>query len=464
MLAAEPDSFPRAIESILPNDEVCRKNLVESYLQHRGITPSKISFTANPWDNLSLSDRIAQATEALGTGKRLLLLIYERECGDTGTFRYFGYNVYQRLIESDCWHGTILFIDELENALEIIERSSAISLIRCRIRPELVRLAELAKQRDIPIAYTMDDDALGTSKAAHIIDLMANNPDDPFERAFWTGVTHRFQLAADLTDAFFAPSAYYARILEDEQRKPAFVTHSSLNDEQIAVLRAIQSTAKAKHDDSAFIVGYFSGTSSHQSDFALVRDAIIQFLSEHDDARLLLCGKLLIDQQLYTLYQHGQIILLPLVDYATLQYVQSSVDVSLAPLVVNAFTNCKSGLKVFEAGAVGVPSCASPAFAYQEAIKHGETGFICGTNQEWLEALNTLYRDRNLTERMGKAAKSRSLNMYYGNAIREEIEHACNQLQACKCEPIPNHVYNELEGKAELDWDNPFISNPAFAD
>jgi len=43
---------------------------------------------------------------------------------------------------------------------------------------------------------------------------------------------------------------------------------------------------------------------------------------------------------------------------------------------VNEFTNAKSALKVFEAGAFGVPAIASPTVEYEEAIEDGLSGSL----------------------------------------------------------------------------------------
>jgi len=88
----------------------------------------------------------------------------------------------------------------------------------------------------------------------------------------------------------------------------------------------------------------------------------LRLCNAHEDARLLLVGRLGLTEDVFRLYLAGRVVLLPAVDYVTLQVIQSSADVVLAPLVEDAFTNCKSALKVFEAGVVGTVSIASPTF------------------------------------------------------------------------------------------------------
>ncbi|MBX9033645.1 glycosyltransferase [Gordonibacter massiliensis (ex Traore et al. 2017)] len=459
----QPHGAFRTIENIIPANQQQKDAWVNSYLQERGFAPSNIAFDPEPWNSSPLSERIASMQRALRQGERNLILVYERACGDSATFRYFGYNVAQHLNRSSTWNGIYLFVDELADAADIIASANAIALIRCRIRPELLTLAETAKQHMVPLAYIMDDNALGASTAPHIVKLMANNPADSFEQDFWRGATARFHLASLLADCFFAPVSYFAKILESQERKPAYVVHASLNDEQIAIAQAISKSATPKTRKKHFDIGYFSGTSSHQDDFALVHDALIEFLLENNEARLVLGGQLTLSDELHSLMKQEKVVVLPRVDYVTLQYLQAAVDVVLAPLLEDEFTNCKSALKVFEAGVVGTPACASPTVAYLEAVETNVTGMICRNRSEWLAAFRTLYDNRDATNEMGNAARELALSRYYGDAMRFEIENACEALAAAKLSPIPSEVLTALAGKSIEDWDNPFEANPAFA-
>lgn len=453
---------PRTIESLLPEDQRQKDAQVEAYLLERGLTASEISFDPEPWNSISFAQRLEAAQHAHRIGKKNLILVYERACGDSATFRYFGYNIAQRLEHSESWHGTYLFVDELAEAADLVAFATAIVLIRCRIRPELIALAEAAKQRALSLAYLMDDNALGVSTAPHIIQLMATDPTSKFEQSFWKGATTRFHLASQLADCFFAPISYYAGILEQREGKPAYVIHSSLNDEQVLVAQTIVESMAIKARKEHFDIGYFSGTSSHQNDFALVHDALVEFLSTHDEARLVLGGQLTLSDELYSLFKQGKVIVVPHVDYVTLQYLQAAVDLVLAPLLEDEFTNCKSALKVFEAGVVGTPACASPTFAYGEAIESGVSGMVCRAEDEWYAAFDTLYRNRDEARKMGNSARSFALSRYYGDSICAEIEKACEALAEAKPSPIPSTVRDALAHKRIEDWDNPFEANLAF--
>lgn len=453
---------PADIEHLVPTDEAARARLVREHLATRGLEWARASFDPEPWRGVSLEERVEGARAAAEAGCRVLLLVYELGCGDSATFRYFGYNVAQRLTSSERWHATYAFVEELAQARELVEAAAAVVLVRCRVRPELVSLARGVKARGTRVAYLIDDNALGVEAAQRIVGLMATDPTSEFENAFWRGVCERFRLASELADALVVPNGYFADLLRRRTEKPVFVLHSSVNDEQVEIADAIVS-GRRPATDGRFVVGYFSGTSSHQEDFALVEDGVVSFLERHENATLLLGGAFLLDDRLQGLLSRGRVTLMPRVGYVTLQYLQASVDVVLAPLVSDEFTNCKSALKIFEAGIVGTPAVASPTFSYAEAIDQEVTGFICESPVEWDAALEALYANSGARRKMGEAARAFALAHYYGDAVRAEAEAVAEGLLGVPALPVPDEVEQAVEKSGVTSWDDPFQSNPAFA-
>lgn len=451
------------IEHMVPGDEELQSEWVDAHLLSRGVSRRALSYDPEPWQAIQLDSRLEEVSRAKEGCQRVLAFVYERNCGDSATFRYFAYNLIERLRESTCWTAVHLFVDELKHVEGRIDDFDVLILVRCRIRPELVSLAKAAKARSIPIAYLIDDNAIGAETAPRIIEAMASDPNSEFEQSFWRGATTRFDLASQLADALIVPNDYFAQHLRAWTDKPVLVIHSSLNDEQVQLAQEIANLSDGDFSDGRFLVGYFSGTSSHQEDFGIVEPALLSFLSQHDDTQLLIGGCFRLSESLYKLYLSGRVTVMPKVDYCTLQYLQASVDVVLAPLIIDSFTNCKSALKVFEAGIVGTPACASPSFSYREAIEPGVTGFICSSESEWLDALDYLYSNRTARLKMRESARSFAREHYYGKAITMEVEGAAYAVSNCTVMPIPDRVLDIMSGTHVNDWDDPFEVNPLFA-
>ena len=91
---------------------------------------------------------------------------------------------------------------------------------------------------------------------------------------------------------------------------------------------------------------------------------------------------------------------------------------NLAPLEVgNAFCEAKSELKFFEAALVGVCTVASPTDPFARAMRHGETGLLAATTEEWREAIDHLLSDAAIRRSMAQAAQEDVLHRFGPPAI-----------------------------------------------
>ena len=84
----------------------------------------------------------------------------------------------------------------------------------------------------------------------------------------------------------------------------------------------------------------------------------------------------------------------PLVPWAEFLPLLNSLDINLAPLEPeNPFCRSKSEIKYTEAALLGIPTVASRIDALEYAIREGTTGFLAGTTDEWVTALERLVTD-----------------------------------------------------------------------
>jgi len=96
----------------------------------------------------------------------------------------------------------------------------------------------------------------------------------------------------------------------------------------------------------------------------------------------------------------------PVYDQPERYYAGLDFDIGLAPIWPTIFSASKSGLKVIEYGARGIPSIASDCPAYSGIITHGVDGFLVKHDHEWLRYLSELASDDGLRARMGEAARA----------------------------------------------------------
>lgn len=162
---------------------------------------------------------------------------------------------------------------------------------------------------------------------------------------------------------------------------------------------------------SCVTIGYFSGTKSHDKDFAVVAPALAQILKKYTYVRLFLVGPL----------ERGGV-LDPFRDrIETLPYVPrkehfgnvARVDINIAPLEVgNPFCEAKSELKFFEAGIVEVPTVASATQVFESAMTDGVDGFVAKNEKEWFDRLERLVVNDSLRREMGKRAYETASQKY----------------------------------------------------
>ena len=80
-------------------------------------------------------------------------------------------------------------------------------------------------------------------------------------------------------------------------------------------------------------------------------------------------------------------------------------DIGISWLPDDPWSRGKCGLKVLQYMAAGLPVVANPVGVQAGLVRHGETGFLARSEDEWIEAVETLTRDTDLRREMGAAGR-----------------------------------------------------------
>jgi glycosyltransferase involved in cell wall biosynthesis len=172
-------------------------------------------------------------------------------------------------------------------------------------------------------------------------------------------------------------------------------------------------------DDGVIKIGYFSGTISHNKDFAVITEALMGIMEKYPQTELFLVGPLDIESKLNKF--KDRIKQLPYVPRKKHFENISQVDINLAPLEVgNPFCESKSELKFFEAGILGIPTVASATQTFREAISDGIDGFVANDASEWINKLQRLILEPELRQEMGQKAREKALENYTNKNSRNE--------------------------------------------
>ena len=195
-----------------------------------------------------------------------------------------------------------------------------------------------------------------------------------------------------------------------ERGKKVFVVRNRLSKRDIA--DADIALQNVKKDNQFVRIAYFSGTPSHNKDFATITGALSIVMDRYPKVRLVLAGPLDPQDALARRFE-DRIDRVPFASRPEHFKNIAAVHINLAPLEIgNPFCESKSELKWFEAGAVGVPTVAASTEPFREAIIDGVDGFVASTEEEWVAKLGILVEDEAFRLAMGQKARTRVLAEY----------------------------------------------------
>lgn len=189
--------------------------------------------------------------------------------------------------------------------------------------------------------------------------------------------------------------------LVDEMRKlgkKTYLVPNAISNENINLFDSIQYNRRGR--PKPFVVGYYSGTKTHQADFAVAAPALIQFMQENADVVFRIVGEFDLQewpelhnwQYIHRAGDIPRVTRVGLMPHDAMIRDQFSCDVILAPLEVgNPFCEAKSELKFFEASLAKAPVIASSTRTFTEATDNGRLAVLASCTDEWLEGLRGIY-------------------------------------------------------------------------
>ena len=194
----------------------------------------------------------------------------------------------------------------------------------------------------------------------------------------------------------------------------------SMNSDKVYVNRNVASAEMAvislaeknhvKKDAEKIVLGYFSGTKTHDKDFETIRDVLLELLEKYPNLWLKLGGQLKLPKEFAPYFD--RIETFEFVAWKQLPRLIADVDVNLMPLENNIFHECKSENKWQEAALVGVPTIASYNSELAFAITDQKEGYLCKNSDEWREKLDKLISDKNLRDQIAETAHEKVMREY----------------------------------------------------
>lgn len=356
-----------------------------------------------------LSEPLADRLALLARGTRRIAYFYDRP--DTSTFRYRALNMIEALkIVEPSASASWFALDDFAQIDAILSRADIVVACRMQYSDSFARLLGGAHARGLQVLFDIDDMVFDDRFVHLILDTLDQQRRDE-DWNFWFAYIGRMGAAMRLCDGAILTNSYLANRANAFSGLPTAIVPNFLNAAQLRESQRILE-AKQKNEfrrDGRIHLGYFSGTPTHKRDFAIASDAIARVMERDPRVVLRIVGFLEPTGALAKL--RNRIEIFPLQDILNLQRLIGEVEINIVPLQDNAFTNCKSELKVFEASVVGTISLASPSFTLRQAIQHGETGFLVPSHG-WEEAIGAAIAILPEYPAMAQAAAAAALDRY----------------------------------------------------
>ncbi len=331
-----------------------------------------VAYTA-PWD-IPFDQRVAM----LMRGSPRAAYFYAKP--DTSTFRYRAYNIAQSLAALGGGNQpSASWFTEAETGQmgRVLDACDVLVLCRNSLYTDRVaRLAAQARARNRRILFDCDDLVFDPAFAHVIVDTLDQDPRVDAVWSTWFGYIGQVGATFALCDGALVTNPYLGGKAAAWSGKPVRIIPNYLNREQQDISDQVWNakTASRWRRDGRLHLGYFSGSPTHNRDFGLVAPVIGRMMDA--DPSLWFRGVGFLEPGPHLERHAARIESIPLQDFINLQREIGAVELNLAPLVDNAFTNCKSELKWFEAAAVGALTVASPTFTFRAAMQHGRDGWL----------------------------------------------------------------------------------------
>lgn len=384
---------------------------------------TKDSYRVEPWA-IPYERRIGVLKAAKAAGRHTAAFLYPHF--DSSTFRYRAYNPSQTLEYSFWWSGAYFVKADLKKLWKDLCFLDVLVVIRCGWTQGLESFLKAAKAKGIRLCYDVDDLIYHPKHMLSVIEALGLSNETELD--FWFGQTERNCMTAKMCDSMITTNQCLAEHLQEDFGKPCYVLQNYLNWVQEKVSQEYFEAKRALEPEKPFIIGYFSGSPTHEKDLMVALPALEEFLMEHEDTRLTIVGYMELSEKYSYLVKRQKIRFVPFQTFVGLQYEQAVVDVNIVPLVNNLFSNCKSELKYFESAIVGTVTCATPVHSYAKAITDGKNGYLCKKDQ-WLSVLEKLYRENEGSRsRRQSCIRERALEQYANRKQLSVLEHMLDDI------------------------------------
>ncbi len=295
-----------------------------------------------------------------------------------------------------------VFYEQLTEELEKYYR--AFVFFRCPITEEVENFIKRAKYNNKTVFYDIDDLVFDKeyTKTIKYLDTISKKELD----TYYDGVK-RMGDTLKLCDYATTTTETLSKELK-KYVKEVFVNKNVASEKMLEL--SLEAIEESKKDDNKVVLGYLSGSITHNPDFELIVPPITKIMEKYEFVYLKIVGYLDIPEELKK-YQ-DRIMVEPFKNWTNLPKIISDMDINLAPLEDSLFNRAKSENKWTEAALVKVPTIASNVGAFKIINNNDDGILVSNDDNDWFNKLEELIIDKKNRNRIGFAAFERAKKEY----------------------------------------------------
>ena len=338
-------------------------------------------------------------------------------------------HTYRVVNHSECFEALgfrthVVTADAALPAIEAVSELKGVVVFRPIHDQRFVQWRASTSTRGIPLLADVDDITFDVSLLAsgewHYWQTL---PSDA--QAVWKDRFEAQHRALELVDGVLVSTEPLAKAVESFGWRSWIWPNGfgRLSWEISAFCRRQRKAARQASGPSTVVIGYASGTPTHEADFAMIAPALARICHAFPHVRLDLLGTLNLANHSCLNVCRDQIQQRKAVPYSELSGEIARFDVNLAPLeLTSRFCQAKSELKFFEAAVVGVPTVASPTAPFRSVIENNLNGCLASTEDEWFSVLSELVRRAGFRRRLARQAHRTTRRLFSPRAQTCRLE------------------------------------------
>lgn len=369
--------------------------------------------TMQPCDVVSVAQNLYNDNQVSYMSKSVLFVVEEVTFSSRYRVDHLREQLVYQGITSDC-------LTMKEALKEDLQKYENIVVYRASQPKQVRKLVGMAKKHSKQVFYDIDD-FIFEYDCIKELEFLRHEEYNNFKE-----YCDKIKKTMMQCDAYITSTNALAEQISKSMKSDKVYINRNIASAEMAVI-SLADKCHVKKDSEKIVLGYFSGTKTHDKDFEMIKDVLLNILEKHSYVYLRMGGQIKLSNE-FTPYIK-RIETFEFVSWKQLPKLIAEVDINLMPLENSVFHTCKSENKWQEAALVGVPTIASYNSELAWAITDNENGFLCKDNKEWEDKLEKLIVDEQLRNKIASCAHEKVMREYttYTRDVSDIMNVLCGE-------------------------------------